>query len=193
MRQRDARTDRNFSANSAAVHRQSHDRATEIAVNRILIDGGLLSLVAGLFILGSMAWNPRLWLKDYPQVIQDAVPPRSRAEKRLATFWGLPYLILLLAAPAYSCLRLHRADPTLGFSGLFLHTLGVSTVFNLVDLLLLDWLIVCLITPAFVVIPGTAGSPGYKDYGHHLRGFWAGMLSSVVISALLAGAIAYFA
>jgi hypothetical protein len=164
----------------------------EISVNRILLDGGVLSLVAGLYILGSMAVNPRLWLTDYPKVIQDAVPPRSRLEKRLATLWGLPFLLLLLGLPFLSGLKLHRADPTVSFTGLFLQILGVSTVFNVVDLVVLDWLLLCLITPGFMVIPGTAGSPGYKAYGHHLRGFWAGALSSVVLSALMAAGLRFF-
>ena len=38
----------------------------------------------------------------------------------------------------------------------------------LVDLVILDWLIVCKITPQFVIIPGTEEAD-YKDFSHHYR------------------------
>jgi len=34
----------------------------------------------------------------------------------------------------------------------------------------LDWLIFVTIQPDFVVIPGTEGLAGYKDYGFHFLG-----------------------
>jgi hypothetical protein len=47
----------------------------------------------------------------------------------------------------------------------------------------------CTITPRFVVIPGTEGMAGYKDYVFHLRGFLIGSVISaaggLVIAALV--------
>jgi hypothetical protein len=63
---------------------------------------------------------------------------------------------------------------------------GVVFLFNLIDWLLLDWLIFCTITPPFVVLPGTAGMSGYKDYGMHVRGFLVGSVLSAVIGIAVA-------
>jgi len=61
----------------------------------------------------------------------------------------------------------------------------VGFLFHLVDWLILDWLIVCTITP-FVVIPGTEGMAGYNNYAMHFRGFLIGMVISVVMGVLIA-------
>jgi hypothetical protein len=62
-------------------------------------------------------------------------------------------------------------------------------VFNVFDLVVIDWLVVCLVTPKFVVIPGTEGCAGYKNYAHHARGFAVGMIGSAVWAALVRGVV----
>jgi hypothetical protein len=60
-------------------------------------------------------------------------------------------------------------------------------VFNLVDLLVFDWLIALTIRPKFMILPGTQGSQGYHDYGFHFRGFLKGTLGGLLGSLILAG------
>ena len=47
----------------------------------------------------------------------------------------------------------------------------------------------CTITPKFVVIPGTEGMSGYKDYGFHFRGFIIGTLLSAISAVVIAGLV----
>ena len=54
--------------------------------------------------------------------------------------------------------------------------MGVLLIPFFVDLLILDWLIFCTITPSFAVYPGTEGFAGYKDYGFHLKAHARGIL-----------------
>jgi hypothetical protein len=42
----------------------------------------------------------------------------------------------------------------------------------------------------FVVLPGTEGLAGYKDYGFHFRGFLLGTLLILGASVLVAGVVA---
>ena len=161
-------------------------------IGRILVDGAILSLLASLLIAGGMGISPRLWLQDYPQDIQDSVPPKTKREKQLSLIVGLPFLLLLVAGPFWSTWRLQATTPaTISFLGLWLHAFSVVFIFNLVDLLLLDWLLFCTITPGWMVIPGTAGMAGYKDYGMHFRGFLIGTVLCSVAGALIA-AIVWF-
>jgi len=74
-----------------------------MVAERIAIDDGMLSLVGGAIILGSLHANPRLWLQDFPDDIRAAVPPKSTAERRQALAWGVPYLLALFLIPALSC------------------------------------------------------------------------------------------
>jgi len=157
---------------------------------RILVDGLSLSAAAIVLILASIKFNPRLWLQDLPKDIRDAVPPKTAAEKRWSLIWAVPFLAVLVGVPLLSCLTLRRqAGGAETFGLLWLDAFGVAMMFNLFDLVLVDWLIVCTLTPRFIVIPGTAGLPGYKDFGHHARGFVVGTFVSAA-TALVCAAIA---
>jgi hypothetical protein len=74
---------------------------------------------------------------------------------------------------------------------IFLSAAGVIFLFNLVDWLILDWLIVCTITPKFMVLPGTEGMAGYKNYGIHFRGFLIGTILACVIGLLITVALVF--
>jgi len=60
-------------------------------------------------------------------------------------------------------------------------------VFNVFDLLVLDWLLFCTIQPRFMALPGTEGMAAYGDYGFHAVGFLKGTVFSLVAGSLTAG------
>ena len=157
-----------------------------VDIQKILIDGAILSALASIFIILTMRFGPRIWLHDYPKEIQAMVPPKTDQEKRLSLQLGIPFMLLLLAVPLLSTLWFRNsAGENATFVSLAAHAFGVILVFNLVDWLLLDWLMFCTITPSWVVIPGSEGAPGYKDYGFHFRGFLKGVLFSALGGAII--------
>ncbi len=160
-----------------------------INFTKIIIDGSLLSVLASITILGILRFNPRLFLQDYPDVIQERVHPKTDQEKRLSLMVGIPFLILLLLVPFLSTLSLAKQVGEDKFFSLFINAFGVTFLFNLVDLLVLDWLIFCLITPDFLVIPGTKGMQAYKDYRFHFRAFLIGTALSIVAGLGIAGIV----
>jgi hypothetical protein len=158
-------------------------------VFRTIFDGLILSAIATIFILITMRLKPRVWLQDYPDDVQALVPPKTEEEKRLSLVLGIPFLILLFAVPFISTLALKsRHQEDVSFFLLATNAFGVAFVFNVIDWLVLDWLMFCTITPQFVVIPGTEGAAGYKDYWFHFRGFLIGTVFSAV-AGLVIGAI----
>jgi hypothetical protein len=160
---------------------------------KTLTDGALLSALASLYLMSVLLYNPRLFLQDYPTAIQNQVPPKTEREKRQSLLIGIPFLVLLFAVPFLSTLIIRIRPVPLGaeasYQDLFLHAFGVLFVFNLVDLLVLDWLVFCTITPRFVVIPGTEGDPAYKDYRFHFRAFLVGTLLSLVAGLIIGGIV----
>jgi hypothetical protein len=135
--------------------------------------------------------NPRSWLQDYPPEIRNRVPPKTAQEKKLSLIWGIPFLITLLVLPLLACLEAaQQSSGNITYSRLFLNAFGVAIFFNMVDLVVIDWLIVCGITPKFLVLPGTEGMKAYKDYFFHFKAFLIGTILSVLI-ALLISAIVY--
>src|SRR5215217_7039814 len=127
-----------------------------LSLGSILAEGLLLSLLLSLIVLVSIRFNPRLWLQDAPPEMQALVAPMTPTEKRqkkiVAAFvLGLPVLILWL-----SITRLHAdsvGSPSV--AAVFLDAFGVLMVFNLFDLLILDYLLLMIIKPKFAIIPGT--------------------------------------
>jgi hypothetical protein len=159
-------------------------------IGKILLDGAILSILASLLLIGALRFNPRLFLQDYPQSIQSLVPEKTSKEKRQSLIVGVPFLLLLVVIPFLSTLRLMRqSGGEATFVQLFLHAFGVVFIFNLVDLILLDWLVFCTITPRFVMIPGIEGSQAYKDYLFHFKASIAGAVLSIVAGLIIAGIV----
>ena len=158
---------------------------------RVVVDGAVRSALATLMILLSLRTNPRIWLNDFPADIREALPPKTEAEKRRSLWWGLPLFAILLGGPLVSTLLLERqsAAPP-GFASLFVHAYAVAFAFNLVDLIVIDWLIICAWTPRWLVMAGTEGMAGYSNYRHHFRGFIIGCVASAVF-ALPAALLVY--
>jgi hypothetical protein len=165
-----------------------------IDLSRIIRDGLILSAIVSPMIAISLYLNPRIWLQDYPSDIQAQVAPKTEKEKRWSLVVGIPFLILLIAVPLLSTLALENRHPGhISFLSLAVHAFGVIAIFNLVDWVVLDWLIFCTFTPKFVVIPGSEGMAGYKDYWFHFRGFLIGTVYSAVGGLVIGGIVSLVA
>lgn len=161
-----------------------------LELDRILLHGAILSVPASLILMGAVYFNPRFARQDLPRDIQDATPPLSRKEKLQALAFAIPFFALGILVPLLSGFTLEAPDGgEVPFLVLFLHIFGVTFVFNLVDLLILDCLIYCTLTPRFVIIPGTEGFAGYKSYGHQIRAHVRGTALHAVLALLLAGLV----
>src|SRR4030095_13484335 len=150
---------------------------------RIVSDGALLSVVASTYLLLLLRFNPRIFLGHYPKEIREVVPPKSEKERLMSILLGL-----LIGAPFASALLWRTA--TLGrshsFWDLFAYAFGVLFIFNLVDLLILDWLIVCWVKPRWVILPGTEHGAIPNPYLHHLKEFLMGTVGLVIVGLAIA-------
>lgn len=160
---------------------------------KILIDGSIVTVLSALYVLGIMRFAPRLFLNknDVPGDILAAVPPRTEKEKQLSILVSLPLLVFLFVLPVWSAVSLKtQASGPVSFGALYLHILAIVMMFNLFDLVVLDWLILNTWTPRFAVIPGTEGMAGYKDKMFHLRAH-VKALPGVMVGALILTIIAW--
>ncbi len=157
----------------------------------VLLYGGAGAVALSALLLGMIWYNPRLMLQNYPKDVQQKAPPKTAAEKRLSAYLGGLFLFLLAAVPVISTMMPGNTQHHLSLGEAFLNAFGVLLVFNLVDWLILDWLIFCTITPRFAVIPGTEGMPGYKNYAMHFRGFLIGTALSAAGGLIIALAVTF--
>lgn len=159
----------------------------------ILVYGAVHAGLLSLLIVGSLLYNPRLWLQDLPPELRARLPPKTARERRETWILGIPFMGIVLGMPLLAI-----ADPAglgpgrPGFLGRLGIAYGVNLVFNLVDLLLIDWGLVCLWTPRRLLPPGVEREEA-RDWAKHGRDFLKGFLALVVpslLSALLSLAIA---
>lgn len=152
-----------------------------------LIFGLWLSLLMTAMI-GITFWvNPRIWTARAPADIQAAVGPlddRTRRQRR--RFGGLT-LLAILALLIFSVMRLQSVASPLTFGTVFLSLFIIVQVWNVIDLVIIDWLLVCTWQLKLFILPGTEGLAGYRDYAFHARGFVRGLVGSLIVCAVLAG------
>jgi hypothetical protein len=160
-------------------------------ISHAAIYGVILSGVLFTLILGLVRINPEIMLKDYPPDIQAKYGPMSERSKRQR----VPVAIFIIAV-LFGIVTLSFQDVganqegDISFFVAFIHLFVMFSVFNLLDWLVLDWLIVVTIRPSFITLPGTEGLAGYADYGFHFRGFLIGSVITFLTSLLVAGVVA---
>ena len=164
---------------------------SQLSLKRILVDGTVLSVLLTLVIYGSIYVNPLLWIGDYPPDIQAAVGPVDVPLVQIIVFTALAFGAVI-GVTLYSNARLRRENSgELSFLAAFANSALILLFFATWDLLILDWLIFVTIQPDFVVIPGTEGLTGYKDYWFHFEVSFLGLTQwiSIVVGGLVAAGL----
>ncbi|MCP4539288.1 MAG: hypothetical protein GY832_19300, partial [Chloroflexi bacterium] len=59
------------------------------------------------------------------------------------------------------------------------------------DLVILDWLIIDVITPEFVIMPGT-DKADYADFSHHYKAHARALVPLLVLCVVFAAVVYYF-
>ncbi|MCJ7682653.1 MAG: hypothetical protein MUP70_18125, partial [Candidatus Aminicenantes bacterium] len=125
--------------------------------------------------------------KDYPDIIKKKVPAQTGKEKWLGAVVGLPWFLFVLGFPVFSTFALKsKLGDEISFLTAFLNVFVMVLLGTLGDLVLLDWLLISKITPAFVIIPGTV-KEDYKDFSHHYKGHARAAVPLIVLALIIAG------
>jgi hypothetical protein len=163
--------------------------ADELSARHILVDGTLYSGVLSALVLGLLYYNPEIFYNDYPAEIKAKVGPPSARSKRQQIMLVPVLVLLFFGGPVYFALRLKRANGgRISFVAAFIHTFLVLTAFNLVDTILIDYLLLVRIQPRFARIPRAEDidlaqyiSPAdlVRDFG---KGIGFGLVGSLLIA-----------
>lgn len=149
------------------------------------LDGAILCALIAAIVLASFWLMPRIWLRDMPADIQSMAPAISPAEIKSGNRIGLAVVVILLGGLIASTLRV-------GFEGGYwlaaLHAYLVFQLFNLFDLVVLDWGLLLAIDPDNPPIDGTEQAAGWSDYGFHARKSLKGVLLGLPFAGIAAGA-----
>jgi hypothetical protein len=146
--------------------------------------GGLLSIAASAVIMGSLRFNPRLFLRHFPPAVRASQPPLSSREKAIGWSVGLVLLALFVGVPAWSARVAAERDPS--WISVFMHAFLVGMSANLTDWLLLDELWLGLGRPRWALPPGVTQADVPFDHRQHFRGFLTGTVLFAAIAAVAA-------
>ena len=151
-----------------------------------LIYGLALSLALTIltFVSGAIALD--MFVGDYPPDIRRRYGPMSARAARLRPYTAALLFMTFLAIPILGLFQLHARSGGIAFLPAFAFSSGTLLVFNVFDLIVLDWLFFCTIQPRSMVLPGTEGMAGYRDYRFHFVGFLKGFGFSAVGGLLIA-------
>jgi hypothetical protein len=155
----------------------------QLSIRQVLVDGTITSVLLTIVIYGSIYVNPLLWISDYPPDIQAAVDSVEIPVGQKLVVVVLS-LCIVAGVTLWSNAKLRRQnDGELPFLVAFIHSALLLFFFAVWDLLILDWLIFVTIQPNFIVIPGTEGLAGYKDYWFHFEVSFLGWTQWISILA----------
>lgn len=156
-----------------------------LSLGQILVHGIILSIGGSMIILGGMYLNPRIMLRSYPKEIKAQVPPLTDAEKNQTIIMAILAYGFMLGVIFYSNAQVAIRAGDAEFLPIFLNTYLVFEVFNLFDLLILDYLVTMILKPKALFIPGVEGMEQYNTFRHHFRGFLIGLIIGVVLPSFV--------
>ena len=157
-------------------------------IKAALINGALLSLTLVIIMVISGRIALDMWVGDYPPDIRERYGPMSARARRLRPYFAAAFFLAVLAIPILGLAALRNEIGPIAFLPAFVFGGIAVFVFNLFDLLVLDWLLFCTLQPRMMVLPGTEGMAGYRDYRFHFIGFLKGLGFCLFGGLLIAGA-----
>lgn len=160
----------------------------QIFCSSALVCGAALSAVLTVIMIISAAITPDMWVGDYPPDIKEKFGPMSGRASRLRPYVAAVFFLAVLAIPLIGLFSLQTTLGSISFLAALAFSSLVLLVFNVFDLLVLDWLLFCTIQPRAMVLAGTEGMAAYRDYRFHFVGFLKGLgfcaVGGIVIASI---------
>jgi hypothetical protein len=152
-----------------------------------LLWGTVFGLVFSIAILIIGRINAEFILNDYPPDIRAKFGPMSDQTRKQANLVTLPLLIALGVIVIFGLGQLRTLVGELKFIDTFIVTTLIFQTWNLLDLVLLDWFLLMTLKPSFMILPGTDGMTGYRDFGFHFRKFLNGIVFTLILGLIVTG------
>lgn len=153
-----------------------------------LIHGAIISIILTIVLSVSFVINAEMWLNDYPSDVREKYGEMSDKAKKQRIPLAIVFFGAIIVPLSIGVAQILRISPDGSiFWTLFVYGFVTLFFFNLYDLLILDWFIFVTIQPAFIILPGTEGLSGYKDYYFHFKGFLKGIGFCAIGGFVIAG------
>jgi len=145
--------------------------------------GGLTMLAPTVMLLASLRWGWTAFEQDFPTDVQALLPEPTRGEVWGGRVLGSAFLLTLVASVLVTTATWPRSSES--FLSAWLMAFGAVVLFCVIDLLFVDWLVICAWRPRWVVIRGTEAAEGWGDYAFHLKAQFSAKGIAVLVAAPL--------
>ena len=162
----------------------------------LLLSSTIWSLLWMIFVAITVRHFPWTMAHDYPPDMQQAaaLPAPSPVQKRCAPLFAATAFAALFTALAFTLLFAFAIATTLlayakrsaSFATVLCHLWLMGMAWNAVDLLLVDWLLICTLASPLFIFPNITHCAGRRDFRFHFVGFVKGCIAMSAISGVLA-------
>lgn len=128
-----------------------------------------LLLLPTVALFACAVWGRAALAGDYPADVRALMPEFSAAERRRGTVLATFFLVALVGTVFVATYTWIDGAPASGFLQAYGMAFATLFAFCLIDLVILDWIVLCWWRPSWVVIPGTESAEGWGDYVFHVR------------------------
>lgn len=152
----------------------------------ILAQSMLWSILWIIMVAISIRVFPFTIEHDYPDDVRKIanIPQPSKKHRRNEILFAtISFVILFGLLITFAVSQYIGRD--LSFGVIFFHLWLVSMSWNIVDLVIVDWLLICMLSVKYFVLPGTERCPSNRNYRFHFIGFLKGFVTMSIISFLL--------
>ncbi|KXO91593.1 Uncharacterised protein (plasmid) [Tsukamurella tyrosinosolvens] len=128
-----------------------------------------LLLVPTIALFACAAFGQAALADDYPDDVRALMPEFTPAERRRGTVLATVFLVSLLAATFVATLTWIAGTHASGFAQAYGMAFATLVAFCLIDLVIVDWIVLCWWRPSWIVVRGTEEAGGGGDYLFHVR------------------------
>lgn len=150
-----------------------------------LLWGTVFGVVFSIAMLIIGRVNAEMILNDYPPDVRAKFGPMSEKTRKQANLASILLLAVFGLVVVFGLGQLRKVTGELTFLNTLIVTTMIFQVWNLLDLVLLDWLLLMTLKPHFMILPGTEGMAGYSDYRFHFRKFLNGIVFTFILSGIV--------
>ncbi|BBZ66451.1 hypothetical protein MINS_18800 [Mycolicibacterium insubricum] len=128
-----------------------------------------LLLIPTAALLACARWGMAGLSHGLPDDVKALVPEFTATERHRGTIFSAIFLIALILAVFLATYTWIDGVHATGFLQAFGMAFATLFAFCLIDLVIIDWGLVCWLRPSWIVVRGTEQAEGWGDYMFHVR------------------------
>lgn len=154
----------------------------------LIMESIIWSALWAFFVIISVRIFPFTIAHDYPEEVRNIanIQKPSSKQKLQGLLLGIIGLSIMFGLLIVFSLT-HFNKQNLSFLNIFKYLWLICMTWNVIDLLIIDWLMICTFSVKLFVLPNTENCKGNRDYRFHFIGFLKGCITMTLTAFIFSG------